>query len=823
MVNRRNRRSKAAHGTLAAAARMLRQIGDATGITVYRWDAAQDLFQFDQFGFGPVGDGVSLRKQLQLIHPEDRPRVRSRLRRAVSGTKSGTFQFRANPQLGREQFLSATYLPVGPETLQIIVQDVTRAHRAEMALRDSEDHHRHAVALNPEVPWLADAQGNIIEFGPRWLELVDLTTTGTLGQGWASVLHPDDMTPTLKRWQVSIDTGTPLDLEYRLRLKGGEYRWMRARAAARRDAGGRVVGWYGTLEDIHDRKLTEAALRESESFARSVLEASSMAIEVLDVDGHLIFMNGPGVRIMEVDDAASIMGLPFDAFWPETAKARISDAIVRARLGETVRQTLFGPTAKGNARWWDISISPIYGENGEVARLLALSSDVTEAKRNEAEIAYLAHHDNLTGLPNRMQFQKRLEELLPDESAGKLAVLSIDLDDFKLVNDTMGHNAGDALLRSVASRLMTLTRRAELVARLGGDEFAALLRVEDEADAARLAEAILTSMTRPFSIEEESIGIGASIGIAVAPKDGRTAENLMHAADVALYRVKGQKGRDYRYFEPMMDEALRLRREMKRDLALALSRNEFHVVYQPQIDIDAKHLTGFEALLRWSSPKHGEVSPMVFIPLAEESGLIEPIGAFVLKQACADATKWPSTTTLAVNLSAVQFRNGAALRDVTSALEESGLAAGRLEIEITESVLLDENVEAVAMLEQFHRMGIRVALDDFGTGYSSLSYLRRFPFDKIKIDRSFITDLPRSEESAAIVRSIIGLGRSLRARVIAEGVETWEQLMMLHTEGCHEAQGYLFSHPLPQSRARTLARTGFGNQELPGVVRRKRA
>jgi diguanylate cyclase (GGDEF)-like protein/PAS domain S-box-containing protein len=819
MVNRRDSVAGAARTKAEDAIETLRQIGSATGITVWRWDSAADRLQHDLFG-ALQGEGTRLRDRLKLLHPEDAERVSRRLRRASKSRRTGTFSFRSDPAMGRLHHYKATHFPLEPGVLQVIVQDVTRALQIETALRESEDHHRHAVELDPQVPWFANPDGGIIEFGPRWLDLTDLSASQTLGDGWVSAVHPDDREPTLEAWQASRSSGAPLDVNYRLRLKTGDYHWMRARAAPRRNPAGEIIRWYGTLDDVHDRKVAEAGLRESDAFARSILEASPMAIEVLDRDGTLTFMNGPGMRIMEVEDFDTIRGGAFETFWPPEARGSIGRAIVRARLGETVRQTLFGPTAKGTPRWWDITISPIYGDKGEVARLLAISNDVTEAKRNEAEIAYLAHHDSLTGLPNRMRFHDRLTEALARLEGETLAVLSIDLDDFKLVNDTMGHQAGDVLLRAVASRLKQCAKRAEMVARLGGDEFALLLRSHEYGEAAEMAQAVLSALARPFSIDGESVEIGASIGIAVAPRDGHDAESLTHAADVALYRVKGQKGRDYRYFEPSMDEALRERREMKRDLALALGRGEFHLVYQPQVEIEAKRLTGFEALLRWRSETHGDVPPTVFIPLAEESGLIEPIGAFVLRQACLDAMKWPSNLTIAVNLSAVQFRNGGALKAVTRALAESGLPAERLEVEITESVLLDESVEAISALEEFHRRGIRVALDDFGTGYSSLSYLRRFAFDKIKIDRSFITDLPHSEESTAIVRAIVGLGRSLKARVIAEGVETWEQLVKLHAEGCHEAQGYLFSHPLPQSRARALARTGFGNQDVPLALRR---
>jgi diguanylate cyclase (GGDEF)-like protein/PAS domain S-box-containing protein len=792
-----------------AAAETLRQIGNAAGISVWTWDVAADrVYHSAAIVRDAVRDeSVPLTEMLARLHPSDRTRVRRRLSAAARSGKSGTFRFRGLPQDDAVLHFSAAHFPLGPGEIQVIVQDVTRATLAEQALRESEDHYRTAVDLNPEVMWLADPDGNIIEFGPRWLDMVGLSAEGTLGKGWADALHPDDLAPTLVEWTKALQSGEPVDVSYRIMLKDGRYRWMRARAAARRDSHGQIVRWYGTLEDIHDRRTAEAALRESDAFARSILEASTTAIEVLDTEGRLIFMNGPGIRIMDVDDFEAIKGMPFDRFWPDSEKRTIRAAVAAAQQGETVRHTLFGPTARGEARWWDLSVSPIRSGDGKVAQLLAQSRDVTEAKRNEDAIAHLARHDTLTGLPNRMHFQDGMNAAL--ECGGALAILSIDLDDFKLVNDTLGHLAGDMLLREVAGRLHRCTAEGDLLARLGGDEFGVLLPVRQAEDAAVTAQAIVAALAKPFEIDGETVSIGASIGIAIAPRDGRDAESLLQYADVALYRVKSDKGRDFRYFEPAMDQALRARREMKRDLSLALGRGELSVVYQPQIDITSNRLTGFEALLRWDSAAHGSVSPMVFIPLAEESGLIDAIGAFVLREACAEAAHWPETVSLAVNLSPAQFRNRGVVRAVTDALQQTGFRPGQLELEITESVLFDESVEALAALKELHRAGIRVALDDFGTGYSSLSYLRRFPFDKIKIDRSFVSDLPGADDSAAIVRAIIGLGRSLKTRVTAEGVETWEQLLMLRAEGCNEAQGYLFSRPLPQAQARTLAATGL--------------
>ncbi len=791
------------------AVAMLRQIGDATGISVWTWDPATDRVFHGSGQNGDV-DGTPLAETLLRLHADDRARVRRRLRAAARSGGSGTFEFRGAPREGHEiRQYSATHFPLGPGQVQVIVQDVTRTRRAEAALRESEDHYRTAVALNPEVMWLADAEGNIIEFGPRWLDMVELSANETLGHGWSRALHPDDLAPTIEKWSASLRSGDPVDIDYRIRLKDGNYRWMRARAAARRDEQGRIIRWYGTLEDIHDRRMAEAALRESEAFARSILEASTIAIEVLDIEGRLIFMNGPGIQIMEVDDFDAIKNTPFDQFWPPEARPIVRAAIAAAQAGETVRHTLFGPTAKGKPRWWDLSVSPIHDEQGNVARLLAQSRDVTEAKANEDEVAHMARHDALTGLPNRMHFQEGMAEALRRPGERNAAVLSIDLDDFKLVNDTLGHPAGDALLMEVAARLRECVHSGDLIARLGGDEFALLLGVRNPADAAQTAQAVLGAFDTPFVIDGETVHIGASIGIALAPRDGNTADALLHSADVALYRVKAERGRNYRFFEPAMDDALQQRREMKRNLSLAMSRGELSVAYQPQIDIGSSKLVGFEALLRWDSAVHGTVSPMEFVPLAEESGLIDQIGAFVLNEACAEAAGWPEGIAIAINLSAAQFRSRAAVNAVVEALARSGLKPERLELEITESVLFDENVEAIEALKELHRMGIRVALDDFGTGYSSLSYLRRFPFDKIKIDRSFIADLPGAADSAAIVRAIISLGRSLKTRVTAEGVETWEQLLLLRAEGCSEAQGYLFSRPLPRNQARMLAETGL--------------
>ncbi|MCI1192437.1 EAL domain-containing protein [Calidifontimicrobium sp. SYSU G02091] len=430
---------------------------------------------------------------------------------------------------------------------------------------------------------------------------------------------------------------------------------------------------------------------------------------------------------------------------------------------------------------------------------IAVHEDVTEQRRTEARIAHLARHDALTGLVNRAVLREELERLLARNARGEdLALLYLDLDRFKAVNDSHGHPVGDELLREVAARLRGCVRDTDLVARLGGDEFAiAQCGAPQPTASRRLAQRLIEALSAPFEIAGVQAHIGTSVGIAVAPFDGDDPDTLLKNADLALYRAKADGRGALRYFEPAMDERARRRRTLEADLRAALALQQFHLEYQPVVRVADAAVCGVEALLRWRHPVRGEVSPAEFVPLAEDTGLIVPIGRWVLEQACRDALRWPASVRVAVNVSAVQFRHGALLRDVAHALAHSGLAAGRLELEITESVMLREPAQAVAQLAQLRAHGVGVALDDFGTGYSSLSTLHAFRFDRLKIDRSFVHDVERDAGARSIVRAVAGLGRSLGIATTIEGVETPEQLAIARDEGCIEAQGHLFSRPRP--------------------------
>jgi len=435
---------------------------------------------------------------------------------------------------------------------------------------------------------------------------------------------------------------------------------------------------------------------------------------------------------------------------------------------------------------------------GTVLGLLQATNETN--RRGVAQIARLAHYDPLTDLPNRVLFQKSLVEALARRArkGDQLAVHFIDLDRFKTVNDTLGHPLGDALLREAAERLRNCVREGDTVARLGGDEFAVVQTgLSDMAGATRLAGRVVEAMSAPFELHGHQVVIGASVGVSAAPSDGEDADELLKKADMALYRAKADGRGAFHFFERAMDEQLQARRALELDLRRALQDGEFELFYQPLYHLDDERVTGCEALLRWRHPERGMVSPADFIPLAEEIGLIVPLGEWVLRTACAEAVRWPTHVRLAVNLSPAQFRDRGLVTTVVSALASSGLPAQRLELEITESVLLQDSAANMTMLHDLKALGVRISMDDFGTGYSSLSYLRSFPFDKIKIDQTFVRDILHDSDAMAIIKAVLDLGSSMGVTTTAEGVETQAQLDALRGQGCAEIQGYFISRPAP--------------------------
>ena len=429
-----------------------------------------------------------------------------------------------------------------------------------------------------------------------------------------------------------------------------------------------------------------------------------------------------------------------------------------------------------------------------------LKVEIADREESQARSQYLAYHDSLTGLGNRLLFKEQLEVALKDVSVAShpLAVLFLDLDGFKAVNDTLGHSIGDLLLKSVATKLRDILSRTDRIARLGGDEFAILqISAAQPGSSIALAEKIIEVVGQPNSIDGHDVTVGASVGIAVARAGDMNTENFLKSADLAMYSAKSDGRGTYRMFDPEMDAIVQARRLLERDMRTALAQDGFRLFYQPLVNLQTKKVTAFEALMRWQHPERGMVPPSDFIPVAEEMGLIVQLGEWALRQACAEATEWPDGICVSVNLSPLQFSKGNLVSSVMSALASAGLPASRLELEITESVLLEKSERNITILNQLRDLGVRISMDDFGTGYSSIGYLRSFPFDKIKIDQSFVRDLLLDEGSLAIVRAIAGLGVSFGMITTAEGVETEEQMRCLNLEGCIEVQGYLYSRPVP--------------------------
>ena len=577
-------------------------------------------------------------------------------------------------------------------------------------------------------------------------------------------------------------------------------RWLRISRSPTRDNGFIVL-----CSDISRLKKQEWSLRETNLLLDAALENMSQGLCLFDAQNRLEVVNR---RYLE------IFRLPPDRIKPGISFREIIE--VSVAIGNHPRQTVDEVLAEHEQRHAENARAPHLYEfsDGKVVsclhsptsdgRWVATFEDVTERRQAEAKIMHMARHDALTNLPNRVLLKDKMEEAL--SRGDELAVMFLDLDRFKSVNDSLGHPVGDALLCAVTERLQRVVPGADTVARLGGDEFAIVQRKTSPNDVSELAARIIDTLIEPFDVLGHQVIIGTSIGIAMAPADGREPDQLLRNADMALYRAKADGRGSYHFFQPEMDAQMQERRKLELDLRKALLADQFELHYQPLVDIASGEVSGFEALLRWNHPELGLVMPDDFIPVAEEIGLIVPLGDWVLKQACREAATWPAKLTVAVNLSAVQFRNPTLSLSVVSALGQSGLAAARLELEITETVLLQDDRSVRDSLHQFRNLGVAICMDDFGTGYSSLSYLRSFPFDKIKIDRSFICELGKENDSVAIIRAIMALGSSLGMITTAEGVETQEQLEILRAEGCMQAQGYLFSRPQPAHEVPSMLR-----------------
>lgn len=619
--------------------------------------------------------------------------------------------------------------------------------------------------------------------------------------------------------RVARETGRYESHGWRYRKDGSAF-WAHVVIDAIRDDFGELIGFAKITRDCTELREHEEDMRK----ARELAEQHSEKMAALSTFLDTIVANIPSSVIVEDvvtreillinNKAQQLLGGAQTDFVGKKLSAcmtlemgeyfmQLSDAAQR-KGGMYRSERLLA--SGGRDRIINATASIIRGNDATHNYVLLIADDVTDQRAADARIHHMAHHDNLTSLPNRVLFSQRLNDALrSDREERKItATLCLDLDNFKNVNDALGHQVGDDLLRSVAVRLRNVLREQDTLARTGGDEFSIVLpglRQPDEAEI--VASRLIETIRPPFNVDGHTLSVGLSIGIAIAERGVSTPEHLLRCADMALYEAKRNGRNRFEYFTQQMGELAEKRRMIENDLREAISCRQLKLYYQPITNNQHQQIIGYEALMRWHHPEKGMIMPMDFIPIAEETGLIHSLGAYALYEACREAASWPGGQSVAVNLSPLQFKNSALVSIVEAALKESGLEPQRLEVEITESVLLDNTSVNIDILQKLKKLGVRIALDDFGTGYSSLSYLRSFPFDKIKIDKSFINDMKDSREALAIIRAITGMSRSLDIQITAEGVESNEQFERLKEEGCTLFQGYYFGRPKPSEERLT--------------------
>jgi diguanylate cyclase (GGDEF)-like protein len=579
-----------------------------------------------------------------------------------------------------------------------------------------------------------------------------------------------------------------------------------------------VIATFGRGRALVVIRANEMALAERDETVSLLLrefeESGSDWLWEIDAQRRVARAN-PRFAVSLGADPKTINGTPFlqvlaGPTWEDGNFALgLRELAERLKGREPFRDLLLPVYVNHEERWWEMSASPRYDERGAFIGFRGVGSDVTEARKSADKINQMARFDTLTGLPNRLLINETLGRAMADADkwGSRCAFMMIDLDRFKAVNDTLGHPVGDRLLGRVSERLNLLMTENEMIGRLGGDEFAVVVRdATDTQRTEQLAQTIIDSLSHPYEVDQHTLYIGASVGLAVGPRDGRTAEMLIRSADLALYRSKDAGGGVFHAYEPQLHMAAEERRVLEIALRSAVENGEMHLTYQPVVNAANGQLTGFEALLRWTHPQFGNVSPVKFVPLAEEARLIAPIGEWVLRTACEEAAQWDIPARIAVNVSPEQLHNPAFVSVVAQALAQSGLPPERLELEVTESVFMREGTVAIEVLEKILDLGVRLSLDDFGTGYSSLGYLAHTRFSSIKIDRSFVQGASKgTKEAIAIIRAVVALADSLGMATTAEGVETEEEHLMIQQLGCTKVQGYYFGRPLPVQEARLLA------------------
>jgi diguanylate cyclase (GGDEF)-like protein/PAS domain S-box-containing protein len=705
-------------------------------------------------------------------------------------------------------------------TLFLIIRQINRQNREAQQRLESE-RIRLDTALNNMSHGLVlcDAFGNIVTCNRRYIDMFNLSTD-VVGPGC-------DFHDLIQHHKDTGSFDGDVD-EFCSRIMNTVAQGRCFEAVV--EWGGRAFqilnkplvqgGWIGTIEDITQRRDLEQERDRNYAFLREIIDHIPSQITVKDArERRYLLVNRVAEEQFGRSRDAIVGKTAFDIFPRSTAEDITGDdeRMLQSRDGLFLDEFPWETLTMGR-RYITSRRIGIHDETGEPRYIINVVEDFTERRRADEKIAHMAHYDTLTDLPNRALFRTQIERELEKVGRGeKFALLYIDIDEFKGINDSLGHHVGDELLKAVAKRIRNCLKPDDLIARLGGDEFAVIqTRVEGATDVVAFVGRIQEAIRRPYHCLGHQLSSDASIGIALAPQDGTDLDQLIKNADLAMYGAKAEGRRTYRFFEPAMDASAKARLTMEQDLRQALADGGFEIHYQPLVDLRSNEVSGCEALLRWRHPERGMVSPAEFIPVAEDTGLINELGDWVLRTACEEAAGWPDHVRLAVNVSPVQLKCETLALKIAGALAASGLDPRRLELEITEAVLIRDDEAALSILHQLRSIGVRIALDDFGTGYSSLSYLKRFPFDKIKIDRCFVTDIAEPSGAPVIVQAVVNIAAASNMTTVAEGVETEQQRDMLRMLGCTEMQGYLFSAPKPASDVMRLF--GSGEKKIAAVA-----
>jgi diguanylate cyclase (GGDEF)-like protein/PAS domain S-box-containing protein len=827
-------------GLIAARDKRLREVQAFAGLGYWTLDAETGSAHWSaEIGTilqAPAGVEPGLETLASIVHPDDHAAVVESLQRSLRHGEPHNVDYRLRAAAGGERWVNCQAHAVrGPDgrviRLDGFLQDISGRKRAEQQTAEARRLAEQYLNVAGVIMLALDRDGRVTLINPKGCEVLGRTREQILGQPWfRHFLPPRERERALALFAQAIagEEDAIRFVDDRVITATGDERIIAWHNSLIRDHAGRVIGTLSSGEDVTERREAERALAEERSFLQNVIDGIDDPILVVGRDYEVLRMNRVAraavTRDADVKPLARCHQLLCRSDRPcggDEDPCPMQQVLDCGQPTKVVQQRK-GPD--GMPRTYEIAASPLRDDQGEVIGIIEASRDITEhlallgeLREQRLSYAHLAQHDPLTSLPNRVLFADRLSQALHDahRNQRQVAVLFIDLDRFKQVNDSFDHSTGDEVLQTVARRLATIFREDDTVARMGGDEFTVILRrLRSENDAARVARKILALFQQPFEVRGHAVFLGASIGISLYPQHGETVDDLVRNADTAMYRAKEDGRNTFQYYTEDLTANAFERVLLEASLHQAMERRELVLHYQPQLRLDTGALCGLEALVRWQHPEMGLVPPARFVPLAEESGMIVPIGEWVLGVACAQMKAWlddglvDADATISVNLSAKQFDQGNLIAVVEKALADSGLAAESLELEITESTMMRSPERSASRLNRLREMGVKVAIDDFGTGYSSLNYLKRLPLTKLKIDRSFVADLATDVNDLAIARAIIALARSLSLEVLAEGIETEEQRRFLVAEGCEAGQGYLFARPMdPDSFA------GFARRE----------